>query len=315
MDYAYHFSLPCHLYGCGVTAAVLDTGIVNHPDFDHRILAFKDFVNGNTVMYDDNGHGTHVAGILGGSGALSKRRCRGIAPAVKLVSLKVLDHNGNGSLKQVLKALDWLLEHYKKYGVRIVNISIGTLPDRDTEEGSDLMRKIDALWDENLCIFAAAGNAGPQRGSVTSPGIHRKIITVGCCEPFPVIEQGKKVRMRYSGRGPVQHSCVMKPEVVAYGKDIISCNYRFAERQKPYVQKSGTSMAAPMAAGSAALLLEKYPHLTNNQVKLCFRESCLDLGLPVNQQGWGLIQPEQLVKAGATQPAIPIVHREPPVVR
>lgn len=313
MDYVYRFPLPSHLDGSGVTAAILDTGVVNHPDFDHRIIAFKDFVNGKAVMYDDNGHGTHVAGILGGSGVLSRKRCRGIAPAVKIISLKVLDRNGNGSLKQVLKALDWLLEHHEKYGVRIVNISIGTLPDRDTEDGSVLMQKIDKLWDADLCIFAAAGNAGPKRGSITSPGINRKIITVGCCEPFPVVEQGKRIRMRYSGRGPVQHSCVMKPEVVAYGKDIMSCNYRFPEGQKPYVQKSGTSMAVPMAAGSAALLLEKYPYLTNTQIKLCFRESCRDLGLPPNQQGWGLIQPDDLIKAGATQPVFPTVHRELPV--
>lgn len=298
MDYVYHLPVPSEVSGNGVTTAVLDTGIMNHPDFDNRIVAFKDFVNNKKVMYDDNGHGTHVAGILGGSGALSRRKCRGIAPAVKIVSLKVLDQNGNGSLKQILAALDWLLKYYEKYRIRIVNISIGTLPDRETQDGSIMMQKIDALWDANICIFAAAGNAGPQKGSITSPGINRKIITVGCCEPFPVIEHGRKIRMRYSGRGPVRHSCVMKPEVVAYGKDILSCNYRYYEGQKPYVRKSGTSMAVPMASGSAALLLELCPGLTNGQVKLCFRESCKNLWLPSNQQGWGLIQPDRLLKAG-----------------
>ena len=298
MDYVYHLPIPSGVDGSGVTAAILDTGIMNHPDFENRIVAFKDFVNNRKVMYDDNGHGTHVAGILGGSGALSRKKCRGIAPCARLVSLKVLDKNGNGSLKQILAALDWLLNYKEKYEIRIVNISIGTLPDRDTQDGSVMMQKIDALWDANICIFAAAGNAGPEKGSITSPGINRKIITVGCCEPFPVIEHGRKIRMRYSGRGPVSHSCVMKPEVVAYGKDILSCNYRYYEGQKPYVQKSGTSMAAPMASGSAALLLERYPGLSNGQVKLCFRESCKNLWLPSNQQGWGLIQPDRLLKAG-----------------
>lgn len=312
MDYVYRLPLPSGLDGRGVTAAILDTGIVNHPDFDHRVIAFKDFVNEKNIMYDDNGHGTHVAGILGGNGFMSKKKCRGIAPAVQLVSMKVLDRSGNGTLKQILRALDWLLENYEKYHIRIVNISIGTLPDRDTEDGSVMMQKIDALWDENLCIFAAAGNAGPEKGSITSPGINRRVITVGSCEPFPVVEQGRKIRMRYSGRGPVQQSCVMKPEVVAYGKDIMSCNHRFFEGQKPYVQKSGTSMAVPMAAGSAALLLQKYPFLTNTQVKLCFRESCRDMGLPVNQQGWGMIQPDQLIRAGAIQPKLPIVRTEFP---
>lgn len=298
MEYVYHLPVPDGVDGNGITVAVLDTGIMNHPDFDNRIVAFRDFVNGKKVMYDDNGHGTHVAGILGGNGFLSRKKCRGIAPSVNIVSLKVLDQNGNGSLKQILGALDWLLHHYEKYGIRIVNISIGTLPDRETQDGSIMMQKIDALWDANLCIFAAAGNAGPQKGSITSPGINRKIITVGCCESFPVIEHGRRVRMRYSGRGPVSQSCVMKPEVVAYGKDILSCNHRYYEGQKPYVQKSGTSMAAPMASAAAALLLEKYPKLTNGQVKLCFRDSCRSLLLPSNQQGWGLIQPDRLLKAG-----------------
>lgn len=298
MDYVYRLPIPSGITGRGVTVAILDTGIVNHPDFNHRVIAFRDFVNEKKVMYDDNGHGTHVAGILGGSGLLSRKKCRGIAPSVNIVSLKVLDQNGNGSLGQILRALDWLLVHHGKYGIRIVNISIGTLPDRETQDGSILMQKIDALWNENLCIFAAAGNAGPKKGSITSPGINRKIITVGCCEPFPIVEHGKKIRMRYSGRGPVYQSCVMKPEVVAYGKDILSCNYRYPEGQKPYVQKSGTSMAVPMASGSAALLLEKYSGLSNGQVKLCFRDSCRNLWLPSNQQGWGLIQPDRLLKAG-----------------
>lgn len=298
MDYVYRLPIPPGLSGNGVTVAILDTGISNHPDFDHRMIVFKDFVNEKHVSYDDNGHGTHVAGILGGSGFLSRRNCRGIAPGVNMIALKVLDQNGNGSLKHILKALDWLMENQEKYKIRIVNISIGTLPDRDTQDGSLMMQKIDELWEQNVCIFAAAGNAGPAKGSITSPGINRKVITVGCCDPFPVVEHGRKVKLRYSGRGPVQHNCVMKPEVVAYGKDILSCNYRYREGQKPYIQKSGTSMAVPMAAGAAALLLEKYPHLTSGQVKLCFRKSCQNLWLPTNQQGWGLIQPVGLIQTG-----------------
>ena len=298
MEYVYHLPIPSGVNGKGVTVAVLDTGIMNHPDFDNRIAVFRDFVNEKKVMYDDNGHGTHVAGILAGSGVLSRRKYRGIAPSAKIAALKVLDQNGNGSLKQILKALDWLLGNHEKYGIRIVNISIGTLPDRDTQDGSAMMRKIDQLWDANLCIFAAAGNAGPRKGSITSPGINRKIITVGCCEPFPVIEHGRKIKMRYSGRGPVPLSCVMKTEVVAYGKDIMSCNYRYPEGQKPYIQKSGTSMAVPMASASAALLLEVCPSFTNAQVKLCFRDSCRNLWLPSNQQGWGLIQPDRLIRSG-----------------
>lgn len=298
MKFVYHLPVPPDFYGRGVSVAVLDTGIEPHPDFDHRILLFKDFVSRKTVLYDDNGHGTHVTGILGGSGRLSDGICRGLAPGVSLICLKVLDRNGNGNLRQILEALDWILENHEKYRIRIVNISIGTIPDEETEEGSLLMNKIDQLWSENICIFAAAGNGGPEKGSITSPGINRRVITVGCCESFPVIEHGRKIRLHYSGRGPIPGNCVMKPEVIAYGKDILSCNHRFREDARPYVLKSGTSMAVPMAAGSAALLLECCPNLSSSQVKLCFRETCRRLSLPQNQQGWGLIQPDLLLAAG-----------------
>ena len=112
MEYVYHLPIPSGVNGKGVTVAVLDTGIMNHPDFDNRIAVFRDFVNEKKVMYDDNGHGTHVAGILAGSGVLSRRKYRGIAPSAKIAALKVLDQNGNGSLKQILKALDWLLGNH-----------------------------------------------------------------------------------------------------------------------------------------------------------------------------------------------------------
>lgn len=297
-EYVYRLPVPSGVDGHGITAAIMDTGIAKHPDFDDRVIVFKDFVNGKKTIYDDNGHGTHVAGILAGSGKMSRTRCRGMAPGIKLVSLKVLDQYGNGSLKNILQAVDWLLQNHRKYQIRIVNISIGTTPDRDTGEDSLLMKGIDALWDENVCVFAAAGNSGPGRGSITSPGINRRIITVGCCEPFVMMEQGRRIGLRYPGRGPVCSSCVMKPEVIAFGRDILSCNSRYLQGQRPYVKKSGTSMAVPMAAGSAALLLQRYPELSNGQVKLCFRESSQKLSVPENQQGWGLIQPDRLLQAG-----------------
>ena len=298
MKYVYGLPVPSDLDGTGIRVAILDTGIVRHPDFDQRILIFKDFVHGQKSIYDDNGHGTHVAGILAGNGTAGKNQIRGIAPGVQILALKVLDGKGNGSLKHILKALDWLLLYHRKFHIRIINISIGTIPDRDTGEGSEFMKKLDLLWDQGICIFAAAGNAGPEKGSVTSPGINRKLITVGCCESFPLYIDRWNTRTQYSGRGPVEGNCVVKPEIVAYGKNILSCNHMYLYGQKPYIQKSGTSMAVPMAAGSAALLLQKYPMLSNGQVKFCFHESSRKLSIPRNQQGWGLIQPVDLIAAG-----------------
>ena len=122
------------LTGKGVNVAVLDTGIFRHPDFDNRIIMFRDFVRGKQRLYDDNGHGTHVAGIIGGSGAASDGRFQGVAPECGIAALKVLDRKGNGSLKCVLSGLRWVLKYHRQFGIRIVNISVGAIPQGPGDE-------------------------------------------------------------------------------------------------------------------------------------------------------------------------------------
>ena len=112
--------------GKGVGVALLDTGIYPHIDFKNRIWAFADFVSYKCRPYDDNGHGTHVAGILAGDGTASMGRYKGVAPGCGITSLKVLDGNGNGSRENVLQAFQWILENRNRYRIRIVNISVGT---------------------------------------------------------------------------------------------------------------------------------------------------------------------------------------------
>ena len=112
--------------GKGIGVALLDTGIYPHMDFDDRITGFCDFISHKKQIYDDNGHGTCVAGILGGSGAASYGKYKGVAPECTLVALKVLDRFGNGNKENVLKAFRWILDHRKEYHIRVVNISVGT---------------------------------------------------------------------------------------------------------------------------------------------------------------------------------------------
>ena len=112
--------------GKGVGVAILDTGACLHLDFGSRILAFRDYVRGWTMPYDDNGHGTHVAGIIGGNGRASRGRYCGIAPGCSLIPIKVLDEKGNGKKESVIHAMDWIEKNREKYNIRVVNIFSGS---------------------------------------------------------------------------------------------------------------------------------------------------------------------------------------------
>lgn len=280
--------------GQGIGVAVLDSGISLHPDFDYRISGFKDMISGNKMLYDDNGHGTHVAGIIGGSGRMSGEGYGGMAPLCRLIIIKVLDKNGDGEVKNVIKGIHWVLENKEQYGIRIVNISVGTLPHVGDKEEEELLKASEELWDAGLVVVAAAGNYGPKRGSVTTPGISKKLITVGSSNDQQESNTFGRQKKNYSGRGPSKE-CVVKPDLVAPGSGVISCNGKYGKNVKPYISKSGTSMATPIVSGAIAVLLSKYPDMTNVEIKLRLRQSCIDLGLDKNHQGWGLLNVQKML--------------------
>lgn len=285
--------------GRGVGVAVLDTGCFPHPDLAPRLAAFVNILSPGERMtaYDDNGHGTHIAGIIGGNGRMSAGKYRGMAPGCHLVAIKVLDSQGNGSTAHLIEGIQWLIENYRRYNIRIVNISVGGT-DKEEDEGEDspLVRIVDSLWDRGLVVVTAAGNNGPGQGTVTTPGISRKVITVGCCDEIYMPQPGvrRPPLVAYSGRGPTR-ACVIKPEVIAPGNHIISCCCPYFGRNLWYAAKSGTSMATPLVSGAVALLLEKHPEYTNVDVKLKLRESCRPVP-ETGQNGWGLLQTDALLE-------------------
>lgn len=284
-----------HIDGHGVTTAVLDTGISPHPDLKGRIVAFGDMLYGKKRMYDDNSHGTHVAGIIAGSGGLSSGLYAGIAPASQIVAVKVLDQKGEGKIRFLIEGIKAILRNRDKWQIRIVNISIGTLPHQGDEEEMELMRWVDQLWDEGLVVVTAAGNFGPRSGTVTIPGISKKVITVGASDDGNQKDRYGKVGTNYSGRGPTSE-CVCKPDLVAPGSYIRSCNgFSQKKNQKAYSVKSGTSMSAPVVSGAVALLLSKYPDMKNVEVKLRLLMSADDMGKDPNIQGRGLLNIEKLL--------------------
>lgn len=279
------------LSGQGIGVAVLDTGCFPHEDLNHRIAAFSDLIRRRPEPYDDNGHGTHVCGIIGGNGDASGGLYRGVAPGCHLIPVKVLDRRGNGYASDVLAGLRWIRDNRQTYNIRIVNISVGSLARKNMSEDSALVRGVNEAWDDGLVVVVAAGNMGPKNGTITTPGISRKVITVGCSDDYKEVNVMGSRMVNYSGRGPT-YSCVCKPDIVAPGASVISCS----NQPGRYASKSGTSMATPLVSGAIALLLEKYPELSNRDVKLLLRERAVDLGLPRNQQGWGELDVERLIQ-------------------
>ena len=175
---------------------------------------------------------------------------------------------------------------------RIVNISVGSFSRKNMNENSALVRGVNAAWDEGLIVVVAAGNMGPRSGTITTPGISRKVITVGCSDDNQEVNVMGSRMVDYSGRGPTC-SCICKPDVVAPGASVLSC----ANFPGRYTCKSGTSMATPYVSGALALLLEKCPELGDPVMSSSFlRERAVDLGLPRNQQGWGLVDIGELLR-------------------
>lgn len=302
-----------HCLGNGICAAILDIGISAHPDFSGRILDFRDFTSStpSVSLHDDSGHGTHVAGILAGSGQVSSGLYAGIAPDTDLLICKVLDHEGNGNIQTVLKGIDWILKIKDSYPLHLVNISVGGRPTLPSGQKKLLLDAVEHLWDLGLTVVVSSGNYGPRPGTVAVPGTSPKVITVGVPDTLPLFRTGHS-SSNYSGRGPTDH-CIKKPDVFAPGTGIISCNSRYISSMQsasvrpslfqrptflssqPYIAKTGTSMATPVVTGAIACLFSKYPDLSNVEAKLRLHNSCQPI--PGTESGWGLLHVANLLNS------------------
>ena len=156
-----------------------------------------------------------------------------------------------------------------------------------------IQQKIEEAWEAGLVVICAAGNKGPGNGSISSVGGSEKVITVGCHDGEYCLDNPKRCET-YSGRGKLLSS-VRKPDIVAPGTDIYSCNVNY-HRNEFYTMKSGTSMATPIITGAVALLLQYFPDMTNEEVKKKLTFTADDLGLPWNQQGWGMVNIKKLLE-------------------
>jgi serine protease AprX len=260
------------LTGEGVTIAVIDTGIHPHPDLGDRIKGFVDLVNNEPDPYDDNGHGTHCAGDVAASGKYA-----GPAPRANLVGVKVLNKLGSGSLDTVMAGVDWCIKNIagdSPFKIDIISMSLGSTA---TQGDDPMVRAVERAWDAGIVVVVAAGNEGPNYGTVASPGISQKVITVGALDDKNSVDRGDDDVASFSSRGFQNVADALnKPDLLAPGVNIVSLRspnsyldklQKSARVENDYFVLSGTSMATPICAGVAALIKQRMPGATPQQVK------------------------------------------------
>lgn len=288
------------LTGKGINIAILDTGVYPHPDLTrpvNRIVAFKDFINHRKEPYDDNGHGTHITGDAVGNGWMSKGKYKSPAPEAGIVSIKVLDKNGDGYDSTIIKGIEWCIANRKRLKIRILSMSFGGTVNAPCCADDPLCQAVEKATKAGLTVVIAAGNSGPGRSTIESPGISPSAITVGAVDDRRTLVQKDDRITWYSSRGPAPRGR-KKPDLVAPGETIISLRAPRSklDRELPYLRiakdyfvLSGTSVSTPIVSGVVAQLLQKHPSLTPKQVKALIKKNTFSLKLSPNTAGCGEI--------------------------
>lgn len=271
--------------GNGVTVAIIDTGIANVPDLAGRIVPVTvDEATGATALcvnfsgeagcQDSYGHGTFVAGVVAGSGASSGGAYKGIAPEARVLSVKLSGRDGAADVSGLLASLQWVVSHKDRYGIRVLNLSIGS----DSPQSyriDPLNYAVERVWDAGIVVVAAASNRGPNPATITKPGDDPWVITVGAIDDVGTVGTADDLLPSFTGRGPTLADALIKPDLVAPGAHVTSLEApgsAIAELfpstvGSGYRRGSGTSFAAPAVAGAAALLIGANPALTPDRIK------------------------------------------------
>ncbi len=296
--------------GKGIGVAVLDSGIADHSAVASRVVARVNLVSHEPgVTGDPFGHGTHIAGIIGGSSAAAARVTSaypgGSAPGVHFADVRVLGSNGGGYTSDVIAGIDWTIANAQRYNLRIINLSLGH-PVSEPSATDPLCRAVARAVRAGLVVVVSAGNYGrtadgvPVLGGVTSPGNSPFAITVGAIDMAGTVDRADDRVAPYSSRGPTKYDFAVKPDVVAPGSGLVSLespgswlstrypNWHVAgSGRNAYFRLSGTSMSAAVVSGGVALLLDADPGLNPAQIKVAL------------QTGARFMKKDGLIAAGA----------------
>jgi serine protease AprX len=280
--------------GAGIGVAVIDSGIADHAALAGRVVARVNLVaHEPNVSGDPFGHGTHIAGIIGGSATAATRvtaaYAGGSAPGVHFVDVRVLGSNGAGYTSDVIAGIDWTIANARRYGVRVINLSLGH-PVGEPSATDPLCRAVARAVQAGLVVVVSAGNHGrtasgaPVLGGITSPGNSPLAITVGALDTVGTVDRSDDRVTPYSSRGPTKFDFAVKPDVVAPGAAVVSLEnpgswlssrypswHIAGSGRNAYYRLSGTSMSAAVVSGGVALLLDGDSRLTPAQVKVALQ--------------------------------------------
>jgi serine protease AprX len=280
--------------GSGVTVAVLDSGIAAHSALDSRVIAHVNFVSDEPGATGDRfGHGTHIAGIIGGNRTAASYVTAafggGSAPAVKLVDVRVLGSYGSGRTSDVIAGIDWVIANRDVYNIRVINLSLGH-PVTEPSLTDPLCRAVSRAVAAGIVVSTSAGNYGltswgaPVLGGITSPGNSPDALTVGATDTRGTLATSDDVVAPYSSRGPARYEIVVKPDLVAPGTRIVSLEAQNSylastfgqwhiagSGRNAYMRLSGSSMSTAVVSGGVALMLAGQPALSPAQVKMALQ--------------------------------------------
>jgi serine protease AprX len=259
--------------GRGVRVAVLDTGVTRHADVEDAVVVRADLTpDGDGV--DRYGHGTHMAGIVAGDGTLSAGRWRGVAEQSELVAVKVAGWDGATDVSAVLAGLQWVASHRRQHRIRVLNLSFTT--DSYTTYARDPLNfAVERLWEAGILVVAAAGNRGSGDGTISKPGDDPYVVTVGAADLRGTVERSDDLVAGFSSIGPTQDGFA-KPDLVAPGVTVVSGrapgsmvdDFRPEARvDEHYFKGTGSSQAAAVVSGVAALMFAAKPSLTPDVAK------------------------------------------------